>query len=193
MRFISSYLDRWKLGSKGEAKLEVNQKYTSAGVSQTYTETDNIKYEVKNGKYTYNIGIDLDGNSMSIMYSEGKRKQIVGGEISTVESNDLYERMFVGSLVDSGKYDWTNISKVETVDAENGIYKLTVKDPDLSNMESLSPFNATATYTVTLRGADVEKLEYNLKCSVRNQGVSGRIDVTSTCTFYNGGDGAGDM
>ena len=193
LRFISSYLDRWKLGSKGEAKLEIKQKYSATGISQTYNETDNIRFEVKDGKYTYNIGIDVDGNSMSIMYSEGKRKQIVGGEISTVETNDLYERMFIGSLVDSGKYDWTNISKIEIVDAEKGIYKLTVKDPDVSGFQNLSPSYATATYTVTMNGANVEEIKYNIKCSVINQGMSGRLDVTSVCTFYNGADESGDI
>ena len=175
----------------GEFTLNIEQSI----LDQKFTENDNVKYGVKNGKYYYEI--DVTSNTLptsSIKYENGTLS--VDGE-SVAQTEDA-ARLQINQLLSSTGYDVTLIKSMEKV--SDGVYKFSadVADPSLYKT-LLSSIGATAIsvednyITVTVGDDGVESIVSSIRAKgvAYVSGVLGEIVFRSvtTLTFDTDDDG----
>ena len=178
----------------GEFTLKLEQSI----LDQKFTETDSVKYGVKNGKYYYEI--DVTSNTLptsSVKYENG----ILSVDGESVAQTEDAARMQINQLLSSTGYDVTLIKSMEKV--SEGVYKFSadVADPSIYKTILLS-IGATAIsgednyITVTVGDDGVESIVSSIRAKgvAYVSGVLGEVVLRSviTLTFDTDDDGTND-
>jgi hypothetical protein len=190
---LGEYLTSEKAGGfKAESKQSVN-----SGTSMNSThETDTVTYEVKNGKYIFDIDatvkslIDPAGTDYIITYRDGKFVMLQKGTSNSQrqEMTESNARLFIYRLIDPAGLSDALVSNIKTNDGEY-THTFTIADPDYAALEaSLAPLGATnfkadASVSVVYKNEALEKYYYSMTMTCEAGGLTVTVKVESTVYF----------
>lgn len=107
----------------GSFDLSIRQIFAVDGQEQTLNETDEVSYGEEKGEYFYNISAQTGGENITIKYRKNTQTIDDSFNVKTERQSEAEARYFISGLIDSAKYDITNVSEVSYVGS--GIYKIT--------------------------------------------------------------------
>ena len=99
------------------------------------TEVDTVKFSTKDGKYTYTIDVDYDGEVFTVTYENGSQSVISGKDVSSEPQTEEEARQLIKTYASGIYYYPDRISEVKKT--SDGVYELTVSNPEKSDFESL--------------------------------------------------------
>jgi len=168
---LSYALDDRIEATEGAYRLELNQTVITDDLTQEYHEVDEGRFSTVNGRPTFHIEADADGTQIECTYSNGVQTTVMrdenGTETTTANITDAEARMFIAQQLNPGQLATYYVTKMETVDSNAGIYRLTVANPDLTSLENIlatatRPAETTCTYTATYRNGVLTECFYEL-------------------------------
>lgn len=181
---VGNTLEDFKDADKAEFRMVFNQSVEAGGETQSYYERTDGTVEITDDGYTYELSSRIDGDTYIIRYENGKQYVSLGTQQETTPCTEAQAKDFIESLLDPAyytSYQVRNIEKVEE-DTEKGetTYRLTLREPDLSQYESSlgvyltgeASIEATISdgrmteqsYTLTMNSGSDYKIELNYKC-----------------------------
>ena len=125
---IDTYLREAIEEPNGSFTLEIYQRrfYKDSygyGTSAWYEETDRVSYSnKKNGTFYYNIGADINGQTVNIEYNLGSQTVTAGGQSQKAEQSEMEARAFIASLMDPSDFDPSRV--IEITENEDGTYRI---------------------------------------------------------------------
>lgn len=163
----------------------------------TITEKDNISFGKKNGSYVYVADIIYNGQKMNVSYRNGVQTIEINGESQNVPQSEEEAFDYILGVVNSANYDADSISNI--VKMSEGVYKLTVEEPDLSAYEAaltgegMTFKSGTQEIIVTFADGKLKKLEseVNVVAEYSENGNTAGVDmnVLATVTFNTAENG----
>ncbi|MBQ9131976.1 MAG: hypothetical protein IJX62_05855 [Clostridia bacterium] len=193
---VSYALDQRKNANSGAYKLDIEYLITYNGKTQTGTETDHGSFNTNENGFSFTIDATTKENTVKVTYADELKTTVItpaaGGDptTQTLAGTDETAREFIAAQLDPGSFDDYLVSYIEIVDAEKGIYKMTVKNADASNFANLIGDHrikcSVATYTFTMKNGKL--LEYSYEISVQCQygsSVTKNINYMVDCTYID--------
>jgi hypothetical protein len=161
--------------------------------SEGSRETDTVEFKNENGKFSFSLKAVVKGSSAEVRmtYADGELVTNVideNGESrsQTQEYTETAAKSFLIQNMNPSAFDVFNISNIEVVNAENGVYKFTIKTPVEPNLPSNANIKSiSATIEVTIKDGKLISAKYKHETSARVGVQMVTLETTSTVTFHN--------
>lgn len=135
IREIETMLDEKFSADKGSFTYTSVQSARVGTSTNKSTEVDTVKFSTKDGKYTYTIDVDYDGEVFTVTYENGSQSVISGKDVSSEPQTEEEAKQLIKSYASGIYYYPDRISEVKKT-SDDGVYELTVSNPEKSDFES---------------------------------------------------------
>lgn len=189
---IQNKLNELAINEKGRFSVEIEESFTTFGVSAVYKEKSHVDYGSKRGKFYYDISSVINDEEYTIKYGDGK--QITRGATSKDRDQTEQEaREFIMNLMNPAGFRRANISNI--VSKGGGEYELECRSLNFLAYKSLLESNdiiyQSSTQKITVKVAsdgEIVRIESEIaidgKISEKNVSVGARL-VVKTKNSYN--------
>ncbi len=194
LRIIRDLLSERLYSESGSFNLETKQTVTSVSSMNFTREKDSVEYKTENGKYTFDIKVNLSnlsdqkGTDYHIRYYNGLFSTLGSGIPNTKqEMSESNARLFIYSLTDPAGLAEAHISEIAT-GGEEYTHRFVIKNPDTSALEAslsatgASNFSSEAEVSIVYEDGEIKNYYYNLilKCSVSGQNFTIKTEYIFT-------------
>ena len=156
---------------QGSFEYKMSQTVKVMGQSQTFSETDQVKYGMEDGKYYYDITVDADGVSSTVTYKNGTQTVVSGGESYDVPQSEDEAKEFIASLINDPSLGY-NAEQVTNIKKKNdGVWEIELAVADSATFEELFKTlggtyeSATQTVTVTVQDERLIRIKNEIVAS----------------------------
>lgn len=183
LKKLGDTLDELKLAKEGAFTASVSTVTKIANFGVLYTETDDVSFSRKNGKFSYLVSsMTSEQVNLRTEYSDGEQKKTKKSLLSssssssnptTTKQTDMGAKAFIYGIADPGNFNMYNIRLIELKRSgdNRAVYELMVAKPDSS------------LFSASLRELDVNKDSVKYSATVTVVTVNGEISgYTYTCT-----------
>lgn len=142
---------------QGAFECKMSQTVKVMGQSQSFVESDQVKYGREDGKYYYDITVESDGISSTVTYKNGTQTVTSGGESYDVPQSEDEAKAFIESLINDPSLGY-NAEQITDIEKKNdGVFVIELALTDSATFEELFESmdgtykSATQTVTVTVQ------------------------------------------
>lgn len=164
MKMLGRTLDRLVTRRDATAKLKINQSISDQRGKETYaqSETDTIKYGVRDDKFFFDMTATINGENLRITYEDGKQTTKANSRSETTEMEELVAKNTVKKILDCTGYDADSVKSFE--DMGNGVYEVKLDKKDAEEYKNAFGKNtklhyAELTATYTLKDGEIVSIE----------------------------------
>ena len=156
---------------QGAFECKMSQTVKVMGQSQSFVESDQVKYGREDGKYYYDITVESDGISSTVTYKNGTQTVTSGGESYDVPQSEDEAKAFIESLINDPSLGY-NAEQITDIEKKNdGVFVIELALTDSATFEELFESmdgtykSATQTVTVTVQDEKLIRIKNEIVAS----------------------------
>lgn len=156
---------------KGEFEYEMSQTVKVMGQSQTFKETDWVKYGVEDGAFYYDIDAESEEVTTKATYKNGKQTFTVDGETYDVEQTEQEAKDFVKGMISDLRMGYNSEYITNVTKKSGGVWEIELALSDTSLLEEFyeqlggTYKSATQTVRVTVKDGKLIQISNYIKAS----------------------------
>ena len=156
--------DRYE-AEEGSFRYVQEQTVKVMGQTEKFTETDTVRYGVRDGKFYYDVTAEYDEVSMHLVYENGACTVTMEGESYSEPQTEQDARSLIEMLINSSTYGYNAESVTDITDKGNGVWEIEQALGDSSELEGIFASmdgtykSATQTVTVTIKDGKLTEIK----------------------------------
>lgn len=199
LKKLSDTLDEVKMAKEGAFTASVSTVTKIANFGVLYTETDDVSFSRKNGKFSYLVSsMTSEQVNLRTEYADGEQKKTKKSLLSssssstptTIKQTDMGAKAFIYGLADPGNFNMYNIRLIELKRSgdNRNVYELMAAKPDSSlfsaSLRELdvneNSLKYSATFTVVTVNGEISGYTYTCTCSGKTKDGKNNFSITVT-------------
>ena len=150
---------------QGSFRYVQDQIFKAMGQTEKFTESDTVKYGVKDGRFYYDVKAEYDNADMTLVYEDGTCTVTMEGEEYSEPQTEQEARGLIEMLINDSTYGYHADSVTDIKDKGNGVWEIEQAIDDATELEGIFESmggtykSATQTVTVTIKEGKVTEIK----------------------------------